>query len=285
VQNDASDENAISVVTILLGPNGTKLTEPDQEVDFRPGQSVEAVLEIAMTQPALWSPSSPSLYRAITRIMKSGKVLDEVETPFGVRPLAWSVEQGLLLNGAPVKLTGGSVHHDNGPLGAAAFDRAEERKVELLKSAGFNAVRTAHNQPSPAFLDACDRVGLLVLDEPFDVWTVSKRKYDYARFFPDWWQQDLDAMLRRDRNHPSIVMWGICNEIPEVWTAAGAPIAKQLADRVRSLDSTRPLTQAFPGATYGPIQMRPSHRSISPGTTTTLHKTDRRIIAAFLAAS
>jgi beta-galactosidase len=158
----------------------------------------------------------------------------------------------LLLNGSPIKLAGGSVHHDNGPLGAAAFDRAEERKVELLKAAGFNAVRTAHNPPSSAFLDACDRLGLLVVDEPFDVWTVSKRKYDYARFFHDWWQQDVDAMVKRDRNHPSIIMWGIGNEIPEVWTADGAPIAKQLAERVRSLDSTRPVTQAFPGATYGP---------------------------------
>jgi beta-galactosidase len=208
--------------------------------------------ETAVAEPALWSPASPRIYRAITRIMKNGKVVDEVETPFGVRSLAWSAERGLLLNGAPIKLTGGSVHHDNGPLGAAAFDRAEERKVELLKAAGFNAVRTAHNPPSSAFLDACDRLGLLVLDEPFDVWTVSKRKYDYARFFHDWWQQDLDAMVKRDRNHPSIIMWGIGNEIPEVWIAEGAPIAKQLAERVRSLDSTRPLTQAFPGATYGP---------------------------------
>lgn len=95
----------------------------------------------------------------------------------------------MLLNGEPIKLAGGSVHHDNGPLGAAAFDRAEERKVQLLKAAGFNAVRTAHNPHSPAFLDACDRLGLLVLDEPFDVWTISKRKYDYAQYFHDWWKR------------------------------------------------------------------------------------------------
>jgi beta-galactosidase len=252
VQNDTSDPAAVTIQTVLLAPLGTKSTEPDKKVELHAGQSAEVEQEITIAQPALWSPSNPSLYRAITRIIKSGKVLDEVETPFGVRSLAWSVEHGLLLNGAPIKLAGGSVHHDNGPLGAAAFDRVEERKVELLKAAGFNSVRTAHNPPSPAFLDACDRLGLLVLDEPFDVWTVSKRKFDYARFFHDWWQQDIDAMVKRDRNHPSIIMWGIGNEIPEVWTAEGAPIAKQLADRVRSLDSTRPLTQAFPGATYGP---------------------------------
>jgi beta-galactosidase len=252
VQNDTPNASQITVQTVLVGPAGAKSNEPEKQVELQPGQSAEVDQETAVAEPALWSPKSPRMYRAITRIVKNGKVLDEVETPFGVRSLAWSAEKGLLLNGAPIKLAGGSVHHDNGPLGAAAFDRAEERKVEMLKAAGFNAVRTAHNPPSSAFLDACDRLGLLVEDEPFDVWTVSKRKYDYARFFHDWWQQDIDAMVKRDRNHPSVIMWGIGNEIPEVWTAEGAPVAKQLAERVRSLDSTRPLTQAFPGATYGP---------------------------------
>jgi beta-galactosidase len=252
VQNDTSKASAVTIETILLGPNGSKSSEPNETVELQPGQSVEVDQETVIGHPALWSPNTPSLYRAITKILKDGRVLDEVETPFGIRSLAWSVEKGLLLNGAPIKLSGGSVHSDNGPLGAAAFDRAEERKVELLKAAGFNAVRTAHNPPSSAFLDACDRLGLLVLDEPFDVWTISKRKYDYAHFFKDWWQQDLDAMVMRDRNHPSIIMWGIGNEIPDVWTAEGEITGKKLADRVRSLDTTRPLTQAFPGATYGP---------------------------------
>ena len=112
-------------------------------------------------------------------------------TPFGIRSLAWSAENGLLLNGKPVKLTGGSVHHDNGPLGAAAFDRAEERRVELMKAAGMNAVRTAHNPPSSAFLDACDRIGSLVLDEPFDVWKAHKVKFDYGSEFDEWWKQDV----------------------------------------------------------------------------------------------
>ncbi len=252
VQNSTTETGRVTVRTILVGPSGTKSGQSDRTVELRAGQPVETTQEMTLDRPALWSPENPHLYRAITQIMKNGRVLDQVETPFGVRSLAWSVEKGLLLNGSPIKLAGGSVHHDNGLLGAAAFDRAEERKVQLLKEAGFNAVRTAHNPPSPAFLDACDRLGLLVVDEPFDVWTISKRRFDYARFFHDWWQQDIDAMVKRDRNHPSIIMWGIGNEIPEVWTAEGAPIAKQLAARVRTLDSTRPLTQAFPGATYGP---------------------------------
>jgi beta-galactosidase len=251
IQNETSEATSVSIKTILVGPTGSRLNEPDKTVQLQPGQSAETDQEVTAPRPALWSPQTPILYHAVTRIVRNGKVLDEVETSFGVRSLAWSVDKGLLLNGSPIKLAGGSVHHDNGPLGAAAFDRAEERKVELLKAAGFNAVRTAHNPPSTAFLDSCDRLGLLVVDEPFDVWTVSKRTYDYARFFHDWWQQDIDSMVERDRNHPSIIMWGIGNEIPEVWTPEGAPLAKQLAARVRSLDSTRPLTQAFPGATYG----------------------------------
>jgi beta-galactosidase len=252
VQNDSGENADVTLKTVLVGSSGIETRALESKVDVHAGQLTEVSQKITLDEPMLWSPVSPRLYRARTQILKGGKLLDEVETSFGVRSLAWSVEKGLLLNGTPIKLAGGSVHHDNGPLGAAAFDRAEERKAELLKAAGFNAVRTAHNPPSPAFLDACDRLGLLVLDEPFDVWTESKRRYDYARFFHDWWQQDIDAMVKRDRNHPSIIMWGIGNEIPEVWTAKGAPIAKELAARVRSLDSTRPLTQAFPGATYGP---------------------------------
>jgi beta-galactosidase len=252
VQNDTAEDSEVTVKTVLVGPSGTKSRDVSGTAKAPAGQSEETTQEITLDQPALWSPESPRLYRAITLVMKNGKVLDEVETPFGVRSLAWSVEKGLLLNGAPIKLAGGSVHHDNGPLGAAAFDRAEVRRVELLKAAGFNAVRTAHNPPSPAFLDACDRLGLVVLEDAFDVWTKSKAKYDYARFFNDWWQRDIDSMVLRDRNHPSIIFWGIGNEIPEAWTKDGAPIAQKLAARVRSLDSTRPLTEAFPGATYTP---------------------------------
>ena len=252
VQNDTTESAEVTVKTVLVAPSGTKSREVEATLKLQAGRQAEITQDIALDQPALWSPKSPRMYRAITRVVNNGKILDETETPFGVRSLAWSVEKGLLLNGVPIKLVGGSLHHDNGPLGAAAFDRAEVRKVELLQAAGFNAVRTAHNPPSPAFLDACDRLGMLVLDEPFDVWTKPKAKYDYARFFNDWWQQDIDSMVLRDRNHPSIIFWGIGNEIPEAWTPEGAPIAQRLASRVRSLDSTRPLTEAFPGATYGP---------------------------------
>jgi beta-galactosidase len=250
LKNDGNSAASLAVRTILIGPAGVPVGEAESPANVAAGADSEVIQQINVSNPALWSPDSPRLYKATTRVVAGGTVTDEMVTPFGIRALAWSAEQGFRLNGKPIKLAGGSVHHDNGPLGAAAFDRAEERKVELLKAAGFNAVRTAHNPPSPAFMDACDRLGLLVLDEPFDVWTIKKVKFDYARFFPEWWRQDIDAMVLRDRNHPSIVIWGIGNEIPDAWTKDGPPLARQIAARVRSLDDTRPLTEAVPGATF-----------------------------------
>ena len=203
-----------------------------------------AMQEFSVANPVLWSPDSPQLYRAVTRLLIHGKVADEVETLFGIRSLEWSAAKGLLLNGRTIKLAGGCVHHDNGVLGAAAFDRAEERRVELLKAAGFNAVRTAHNPPSPAFLAACDHLGMLVVDEAFDCWEHAKKPFDYHLFFKEWWQRDIDAMVLRDRNHPSVVIWSIGNEVPERDQPEGAQTGRVLAEYVRKLDPTRPTTTA-----------------------------------------
>jgi beta-galactosidase len=252
VANETAGSATVTLETTLYDRSGHQAGATQSTVTIAPGKETESAQTISVAHPALWSPASPTLYRSVSRLRRNGKVVDQVETPFGIRSLSWSAEKGLLLNGKPVKLTGGSVHHDNGPLGAAAFDRAEERKVELLKAAGHNAVRTAHNPPSPAFLDACDRLGLLVLDEPFDMWKASKVKFDYGRDFDEWWKQDISAMVLRDRNHPSIVIWGIGNEIPELEVERGPEMARQLADQVRSLDNTRPLTLAFPGSTTAP---------------------------------
>ena len=254
VANESATEAELTVQTTLTDRAGKTVGRAQSAMTLAAASEVEANQEIAVANPALWSPESPNLYLAVTRVRKAGRVVDEVVTPFGIRLLEWSAEQGLLLNGKTIKLTGGSVHHDNGPLGAAAFDRAAERKVELLKAAGHNAVRTAHNPPSPAFLDACDRLGLLVLDEPFDTWKASKLKSDYGRDFDDWWQRDISAMVLRDRNHASIVLWGIGNEIPEAFVDRGGAMAKKLAAQVRSLDNSRPITQAFPGTTSGSNQ-------------------------------
>jgi beta-galactosidase len=151
---------------------------------------------------------------------------------------------GFELNGEVVKLRGGCMHHDNGPLGSATIDRAEERRVQLMKAYGFNAIRTSHNPPSPQFLDACDRCGVLVMDEAFDCWEEGKNPDDYGKYFDDWWRRDLDSMILRDRNHPSVIMWSIGNEIPQRASERGYVIARQLSDEVRRMDSTRPVTEA-----------------------------------------
>ncbi len=252
IADESTRDAVVTVETTLIDKKGNKAGGAQSRLNIVAGKEDEVSQEIAVANPSLWSPESPELYRAVSTIRKDGKVIDQVTTPFGIRTLAWSAEKGLLLNGQPIKLHGGSVHHDDGPLGAAAFDRAEERRVELLKAAGMNAVRTAHNPPSPAFLDACDRLGLLVLDEPFDVWGAHKVKFDYASDFNSWWKQDISSMVLRDRNHPSIVIWGIGNEIPELEVDRGAPLASELVDQVRALDNTRPLTLAFPGTTTKP---------------------------------
>ena len=250
--NDSEAARSVELETAVDSRTGVEAGKANTRITVPAHKEMEVSQAVTLPNPALWSPATPSLYRAVSTLRGNGTVTDQVTTPFGVRSLRWTAEQGLLLNGKAIKLTGGSVHHDNGPLGAAAFDRAEERKVELLKAAGDNAVRTAHNPPSPAFLEACDRLGLLVLDEPFDTWHVAKVKYDYSHDFDAWWRRDISSLVLRDRNHPSIVIWGIGNEIPELETSEGKGLGKQLADQVRSLDNTRPLTLAFPGSTTTP---------------------------------
>ncbi|MGN6370501.1 MAG: sugar-binding domain-containing protein, partial [Phycisphaerae bacterium] len=191
-----------------------------------------------------WSPEAPNLYVAETTLSMGGKVIDTRETYFGVRTVGASAEKGFLLNGKREVLFGGCVHHDNGALGAAAFDRAEERKVELLKGAGFNAVRTSHNMPSEAFLNACDRLGVMVVEEGFDCWEVGKNGEDYHRYFARDWKGDVDAMGMRDRNHPSVVMWSVGNEIPDFGSAQGMRDGTALIEEVKRLDGTRPVTAA-----------------------------------------
>ncbi len=198
---------------------------------------------LLVNDPALWSVDTPNLYTVLSEILIDGKVVDEERTVFGIRSIRVDPVHGFRLNGKTLKMKGGCIHHDHGPLGAASYDRAEERKVEILKSGGYNAIRTAHNPPSPALLDACDRLGMLVIDETFDAWTSPKVTNDYHLYFKEWWQRDTESMVKRDRNHPSVIMWSTGNEIFE---ALGSPIgtewSRRLADYIRSLDSTRPIT-------------------------------------------
>ena len=195
----------------------------------------------------LWSVDEPNLYTLVSEVLVNGEVEDRAETTFGIRSFTVDARSGFRLNGVPMKLKGGCVHHDNGLLGAASYDRAEERKIELMKSAGYNAIRCAHNPPAPAMLDACDRLGMLVIDETFDCWRMGKNPNDYHLYFEDWWERDTASMVLRDRNHPSIIMWSIGNEVPErTGVSDGYAWAHKQADFVRSLDPTRLVTSALP---------------------------------------
>jgi len=212
--------------------------------ELKPGAESIYNHEIEIINPSLWSVDSPILYTAVISLKDESQVFDEVTVPFGIRSISFDSEQGFLLNGKPLKLKGGCVHHDNGLLGAAAIDRAEEKKVELLKANGFNAVRCAHNPPSEKFLDACDRLGLLVINEAFDQWQKMKNRDDYHRFFNAWHEQDVTSMVKRDRNHPSVIMWSIGNEIQERADLSGVTIAKKLKSIITKYDKTRPITAA-----------------------------------------
>lgn len=205
----------------------------------------ENKVSLTVNDPQLWSPDSPSLYRLSLQIDNNGSTADLVEQTFGIRSIDFSPTEGFRLNGKPMLINGACVHHDNGILGAASFDAAEARKVRLLKEGGFNAVRTSHNPPSPAFLDECDRQGLLVIDEAFDGWRDSKTENDYSLFFDEWAVTDVADMVRRDRNHPSIIAWSIGNEVIERKKIEIVTTARRLARECRRLDPTRPVTQAL----------------------------------------
>src|SRR5581483_203686 len=184
--NHSARTATVMVRTTLFTPAGAAAGESNGAVTVQPSDSADLTREIVVNAPARWAPESPSLYRAVTRVLEGENTIDEVSTVFGIRSIQWSAEKGFLLNGSSLKMIGCCVHHDNGPLGAAAFDRAEERRVRILKECGFNAIRASHNPPSPAFLDGCDRLGMLVIDESFDCWSKPKTPFDYSVAFEDW---------------------------------------------------------------------------------------------------
>lgn len=244
VQNDGQAAGDIQVMTTILNSAGKPVAKTEISAGVKAGDHTDVKQTLTVKKPQLWSLDSPTLYAVRVALKKGGTIVDQTTTPFGIRSIEFTLKKGFLLNGEPVLLKGGDMHHDNGPLGAAAIDRAEERRVELMKQFGFNAVRTSHNPPSQQFLDACDRLGLLVLDEAFDQWQRPKNPQDYHRFFDEWHERDMASMLRRDRNHPSIIMWSIGNEISERAEPHGLELSQELIDIVKRYDATRPATQA-----------------------------------------
>jgi len=227
------------LTTRILDADGKVVAAASVRQHVEPGAQTDAKQLFQLADPKLWDTESPYLYHIAQSFAE-----DSGGTAFGIRTIHLDPARGLLLNGKRVLLRGGNIHHDSYMLGAASFPRAEERKLEWMKAAGYNAVRSAHNPLSQASLDAADRIGLLVIDEAFDAWAVAKRDKDYARYFSADWQQDLRSLVMSGRNHPSVLAWSIGNEIPEQVQPKGAEEAGLLGSFVRKLDPTRPITQA-----------------------------------------
>lgn len=198
-------------------------------------------VELKIPNAKLWSADHPNLYKAVVELKKNGKTIEKLEKTFGIREISWSA-QGFKVNGQDVLLKGGCLHHDNGILGAAEYDDAALRKVAILKEYGFNAIRSSHNPLSESMLKACDELGMYVMDELWDMWYITKTKYDYSKDFYANYQEDIRHFVKKDFNHPSVVMYSIGNEVAEPYEEKGVELAKELVSRLHQVDSTRPVT-------------------------------------------
>ena len=245
--NSGKEGKPVTVKVEILDPSGKVVGNAEGNITIQPDAVNKIEQKIQVNKPDLWSIDSPKLYAAKVSVLDNGKESDVQQISFGIRSIRFDAQTGFTLNGKSIEMKGGCYHHDNGPLGSAAIDRAEERKIEIFKKAGLNAIRCSHNPPSPYLLEACDRLGMLVIDEITDMWEKPKNENDYSLYFKEWWQKDIQSMLLRDRNHPSVIMWSIGNEIPEAADTSGLRIAKKLAAEVRKFDTSRAVTQALVG--------------------------------------
>ena len=275
VDNTLSQPAALELRTELVDAEGNVVAQATAStLQADANAQAEAVQELALDNPTLWCLENPYLYDVRTTVLADGQVTDVYHTPFGIRTFKFDAQKGFFLNGQHVKINGVCMHHDLGCLGAAVNTRAIERQLEILKEMGCNGIRCSHNPPAPELLDLCDRMGFIVMDETFDMWRKKKTAHDYARYFNEWHERDLTDLVVRDRNHPSIFIWSIGNEVLEQWSDAKADtlsleeanlvlnfghskemlakedgemsvnslLTKKLADMVRALDPTRPVT-------------------------------------------
>jgi beta-galactosidase len=243
IANKSNDKHSISVSQRIIDSNGKTIASmPKSELMMESGSRQDVNQSTIISSPRLWSTDTPTLYTMVTTVKSDGKTSDIYTSTFGIRSFYFDQNKGLFLNGKHLKLKGLCLHADNGSTGTAVPDRAYERRLQILKEYGCNAIRCAHNQPSPEFLDMCDRMGFLVIDEAFDKW---KSGY-YAKYFDEWWQRDMSNMILRDRNHPSIILWSIGNELQEAWSEAddGVERATMLRDFVHKMEPTRPTVLA-----------------------------------------
>lgn len=242
IELDAIDQSKVSVHTKILDASGKLVSQLSSK-----NHAVTASInqDLQLNNPHLWSVKDPYLYKLVTTVYQNNKLVDEYQSAFGVRYFNFDVDKGFSLNGEPMKILGVCLHHDLGALGAAFNKSAARRQLKIMKEMGTNAIRVAHALPAPQFLDLCDEMGFLVMDENFDQWAKKKNKFDYFSDFPEWHKRDLEAMVLRDRNHPSVFMWSIGNEIREQFDSTGITLGRELVNIVKAVDPTRPVTCAL----------------------------------------
>ncbi|MEO8413016.1 MAG: glycoside hydrolase family 2 TIM barrel-domain containing protein [Ginsengibacter sp.] len=249
IQNQYATTKMVEVHTIILDAANRQVAKISSNVTTT-GEVTPVAQSITIGYPALWSIEKPVLYKAVTQLLVDGKVADTYETPFGIRYTSFDSNNGFFLNGQPVKILGVCDHHDLGALGSAINTRALQRQLEILKAMGCNGIRTSHNPPAPELLDLCDKMGFIVMDEAFDMWAKPKNPYDYHIYWEEWHQRDLQDQVLRDRNHPSVVIWSVGNEIPEQGGSAekgdtsGRAIGRELVGIIKSLDTSREIVTA-----------------------------------------
>ncbi len=255
IDNASGANKKVKVVTDIILPgnydetNKAVASVPEQVIDVPSNSAIVVGGSVELKDPLLWGPpptQKPNLYKAVTRLYVDGKLMDQYETRFGIRTVKFDPDKGLIVNGEQIKIQGVNQHHDLGALGAAFNKRAAERQLEMLRDMGCNAIRLAHNPPAPELLELTDSMGFLVVDEIFDVWKRKKTPLDFHLIFPDWYEPDLRAFIRRDRNSPSVIMWSFGNEVGEQYTGEqGAELGRKLYEIVKEEDPTRPATASM----------------------------------------
>ena len=239
LKNRCCHNRDLTLITRIVDADGVEAAKETTSVTLFEAEERAITRRIFVNGPKPWSDESPYLYTVETELYEGETLLDSDTTVIGIRTLSLDTKNGLCVNGKTVKLRGACIHHDNGVLGTATYYDAEYRRIRIMKEAGFNAVRMSHHPAAPALLRACDELGMYVMDETFDMWHRFKGDSDYALFFEEWWEKDTEAMVRKDYNHPSVIMYSVGNEIPEIGTNHGAKTCHDLCEKLRELDPSR----------------------------------------------
>lgn len=243
LKNRKTFPEEVVLETVLEDESGHALISEKSRAVLFDQEARTLTQRMALSRPRLWSEEAPCLYTCVSRLyVKENEEMvlaDEVRESFGIRTLQADARRGLRVNGKTVKLRGACIHHDSGLLGTATYEDAQYRQIKLLKEAGFNAVRMAHQPMAPAMLRACDALGVYVMDEAFDMWNRCKSNYDYGLYFQEWWEKDVEAMVKKDYNHPSVILYSVGNEIPEIGLEHGARVCHEISSKIKALDKTR----------------------------------------------